>query len=102
MARFAHAGTLMPLIIEEFTFAAADPKRTAEGQAAMVRGTVGHASGWTTWYLQYPDGAGVADKAHRMAWMNDDLSPTPWGETARALFDELRKGDLRRKPARRT
>ena len=102
MARFAHAGKPMPLIVEEFTFAAADPKRAAEGQAAIVRGTAGHVSGWTTWYLQYPQDPGAADVAHRAAWLNDDLSPTPWGETARRLFEELRKGEQGRKPARRT
>lgn len=102
MARFTHAGKPMPVLIEEFTFAASNPKRTAEGQAAMVRGTVGHASGWTTWYLQYPEAANEADTAHRMAWLNDDLSPTPWGEAARDLFEDLRRKDLRRKPAART
>ena len=102
MARFAHAGKPIPLIVEEFTFAAADPKRVAEGQAAIVRGTAGHVSGWTTWYLQYPQDATAADVAHRVAWLNDDLSPTPWGETARLLFEELRKGEQGRKPARRT
>ncbi len=35
MVRFAHAGKPMPVVIEEFTFAAADPKRRAEGQAAL-------------------------------------------------------------------
>lgn len=102
MVRFAHAGRPMPLILEEFTFASADPQRTAEGEAAIVRGTVGHVSGWTSWYLQFPKDAGAADTAHRMAWLNDDLSPTPWGEAARRLFVELGRTDLRRKPARRT
>jgi Beta-galactosidase len=101
MLRFAHAGRPMPVMLEEFTFASADGRRTAESVAAIVRGTFGHASGWTTWYLQYPKEAGAADTAHRMAWLDDDLVPTPWGEIAKMLFEEMSRTDLRRKPARR-
>ncbi len=105
LARFSHAGRPMPLIIEEFTYATPDPQRTAKAQETLVRGTIGHASGWMTWYLQFPDGAegaSTADTPHRMAWLNDDLTPTPWGLTARRLSGELARTDLRRRPARRT
>ncbi len=104
MARFHHAGKPMPLILEEFTYATPDPLRTARAQEAIVRGTIGHISGWTTWYLQFPEGsngAETADTPYQMAWLNADLTPTPWGETARKIADEFPKMDLRRKPARR-
>lgn len=101
MCRFARAGRPMPVVIEEHTFATSDPGRTAEAHRAMVRATVGHASGWMTWYLQYPEGANEADTRHRMAWLNDDLTPTPWGLAAREVRAELEGGDLRRKRARR-
>jgi hypothetical protein len=103
MARFCYAGKPMPVMIEEYSFGSADPKRTAEVQAAIVKGTIGHASGWTTWYLQYPESpneADAADKSHSSAWLDASLSPTPWGETARSLHDELLASDLlRARPA---
>jgi hypothetical protein len=102
MGRFAYAGRPMPVIAEEFTFASVDPKRSAEGQAAMVRGTVGSLSGWMTWYLQYPNGANEADAIHQSAWFDANLKPTPWGETARSLHAEIERGSPRRKPAART
>lgn len=104
LARFSHAGRPMPLILEEFTYATPDPRRTARAQEAIVRGTIGHISGWTTWYLQFPEGAegaSTADTPYQMAWLNADLSPTPWGETARVLAAELARADLARRPARR-
>jgi hypothetical protein len=104
LARFSSAGRRMPLFLEEFTYATPDPVRTACAQEALVRGTLGHVSAWTSWYLQFPDGAGgaaTADTPHRMAWLNADLTPTPWGEAARALASELRAADLRRKVPRR-
>lgn len=105
MARFCHAGKPMPVMIEEFSFASADSKRTADAQEAIVRGTIGHASGWTTWYLQYPESpndADSADKTHRCAWLDDALKPTPWGERASSLYKELLGADLTRRPASRT
>ena len=44
-ARFCNARGRKPLIIEEFTYAAPNPQHVADGQAKMVLGTVGHASG---------------------------------------------------------
>ncbi|HSV72135.1 MAG TPA: DUF4434 domain-containing protein [Chthonomonadales bacterium] len=101
MCRFAHAGRPMPVVIEEHTFATTDPARTAEAHRAIARGTVGHAMGWMTWYLQFPEGANEADTPNPMAWLNNDFSPTPWGRGARDLRAELERGDLRRKRARR-
>lgn len=101
MLRFSRAGRPMPVIMEEFTFATPDPVRTAELQARMVRHSVGHASGWLTWYLQYPEGANVADTPNPSAWFDADFRPTPWGNQARLLAEELRRTDLSRKPPRR-
>ncbi len=101
MLRFSRAGRPMPVVMEEFTFGSSDPRQTAEMQALMVRRSVGHASGWLTWYLQYPRGANVADSAHPSAWLTESFEPTPWGLTARSLSAELRQADLRRKPPRR-
>lgn len=50
-ARFCDAYKRLPLIIEEYTFGAPDEQKTAAVQEAMVRGTVGSASGWLNWYL---------------------------------------------------
>lgn len=105
MARFCHTGKPMPVMIEEFSFASADPERTAEVQAAIVRGTIGHASGWTTWYLQYPgspNDADSADRTHTCAWLMDDLRLTAWGEEAKRVHADLLKANLRRVPAQRT
>ena len=104
MLRFCHAGKPMPVILEEYSFTTLDPKRVAEVQESQVRGSIGHASGWTTWYLQYPDQpntADPADKTHRSCWLNPDLTPTPWGEAAKRLYEELSKTDLSRKKPRR-
>ena len=101
MLRFSHAGRPMPVVMEEFTFGSSDPKQTAEMQALMVRRSIGHASGWLTWYLQYPKGANAADSAHPSAWLTAVFEPTPWGLTAKALAAELPETDLRRKKARR-
>ncbi len=105
MARFCHAGRPMPVMIEEYSFCSSDPARTAEGQAAIVKGTVGHASGWTTWYLQYPSNpneADAADKTQSSAWLDAGLKPTPWGKRASAIYQELLRADLTRRPASRT
>ena len=106
LARFVAAGTPMPVILEEFTFTAADPVRTAEVQRAIVRGTVGHVSGWMTWYLQFPRdpqaGADTTAAGHRSAWLDDALAPTPWGAAARDLYPTLLQGDLARKPPQTT
>ncbi len=104
LARFSHAGRPMPLIIEEFTYATPDPQRTAQAQETLVKRTIGHASGWMTWYLQFPDGAdgaATADTPFRVSWLNEDLTPTPWGLTARRLSDELKRTDLKRLPPKR-
>jgi len=105
MARFCHAGKPMPVMIEEYSFASSDAKRTAEVQEAIVKGTVGHASGWTTWYLQYPSSpndADAADKSCSSAWLDNNLKPTPWGTCASALGSELRSARHARLPASRT
>jgi len=98
--RFCNARRLMPVVIEEFSFGTPDPRRTAAAQARMVLGTVGHASGWMNWYLQYPADANSADlnERDRSAILNDDLTPTPWGLEAARLIRRLRSMDLSRRP----
>ena len=78
-ARFCNARARRPLIIEEFTFAAPDPQRVADGQAKMVLGTIGHASGWMNWYLQFPHHPDEADTpgTNRSAVLDDEFRPTP-------------------------
>ncbi len=100
LGRFAYAGRPCPVIVEEFTYGSPDATRSAEGQAAMVRGSIGHVSGWMTWYLQTIENGD--DDAHRSAWLDASLRPTPWGETARSLRAELERGSTARKPAART
>ena len=103
-ARFCNARARKPLVIEEFTFAAPDPQHVADGQARMVLGTVGHASGWMNWYLQFPHNPDEADTpgANRSAVLDDDFRPTPWGLRARDLIAQLRTKDLARLPAKTT
>jgi hypothetical protein len=103
-ARFCNARARKPLIIEEFTFAASDPSRVADGQANMVLGTVGHASGWMNWYLQFPRESNEADTpgADRSAVLDDDFRPTLWGLRARDLIAQLSKLDLSRLPPKTT
>jgi len=102
-ARFCHAGKPMPVMIEEYSFASADQAKTAEALAAIVRGTIGHASGWTTWYLQYPaspNDADASDKTHTCAWFNADFTLTPWGKAAVKLRCDLASADLSRLKAK--
>ncbi len=101
-ARFACAMGVKPVIIEEYTFASESEEHTARMQAAMLRTSVGDASGWVNWYLQYPDGAGAADSVHQSAWLRRDLAPTAWGREGRAVHDELCGEDLARVPAAKT
>lgn len=98
--RFCTAFARKPLIIEELTFASARPETVAQGQARMVLGTVGSASGWMNWYLQAPDKPNAADTSAgtRSAILNDDFTPTPWGLRAHELIRTLRRTDLSRKP----
>lgn len=104
MARFTGAGKPMPIILEEFTYVARDPERVAEVQRRIVEETIGHVSGWTTWYLMFPldpaEGADSIAPGAQSGWLTPDLQPTRWGETARALFDKLRGMDLARRPAK--
>jgi len=105
--RFCNAGPaagavkLMPVILEECTFAAADPEKVADGQERMVLGTIGHASGWMNWYLQYPHDANEADMPakERSAILNDDFTPTPWGRRVPGVMQKLKAADLSRRPA---
>jgi hypothetical protein len=103
-ARLCNARARLPLIIEEFTFAAPDPQRVAQGQSEMVLGTVGSASGWMNWYLQFPHQPNSADTPgdNRSAVLDDDFNPTPWGLRARELILQLRRMDLSRLPAKTT
>ncbi|MCC7334278.1 MAG: DUF4434 domain-containing protein [Pirellulaceae bacterium] len=101
-ARLACAAGVKPVIIEEYTFATESEEHTSRMQAAILRTSVGDASGWVNWYLQYPDGAGAADAAHESAWLRRDLQPTAWGEEGRAILDELCGQDLDREAAVRT
>jgi hypothetical protein len=97
-ARFCNARKKLPLIIEELTFGAPDEQKMADVQEAMVRGTVGSASGWMNWYLQYPHDANEADTPNqeRSAILKDDLTPTAWGLRAKALIAQLKTMDLSR------
>ncbi|HWX22851.1 MAG TPA: beta-galactosidase [Candidatus Binatia bacterium] len=103
-ARFCNARSRKPVMIEEFTFASPDPKRVADGQARIVLGTVGHASGWMNWYLQFPHNPDSADTpgTDRSAVLDDNFQPTPWGLRARDLIGQLRTMDLSRLPAKTT
>jgi hypothetical protein len=103
-ARFCNAFARKPLMIEEFTFAAPDPNRVADYQARMVFGTVGHASGWMNWYIQFPHEPNAADTpgADHSAILDDELRPTPWGLRARDLIAQLRRLDLARLPPKTT
>ncbi len=102
--RFCNARKLMPVIIEEYTYASPDPDRVARGQARMVLGTIGHASGWMNWYLQYPRKANSADMKgqDRSAILDDELKPTPWGRKAREIARRLEQAELARQPAATT
>jgi hypothetical protein len=102
--RFCTARKMMPVIIEEYTFGAATEERTAEVQEKIVRATIGSASGWLNWYLQYPHDANSADTppTEKSASLRDDLTPTAWGLRAKALSSELAKTDLSRQPAATT
>lgn len=101
MARFACAGGVKPVVVEEFTFASDDQEQTADMQEMMILQSVGSASGWTTWYLQYPDDANAADAKHESAWFDRDLNPTPWGLRAKALHAKLLEMDTDRRPGAR-
>jgi hypothetical protein len=101
MGRFAYAGRPTPVMVEEYTFSSPDAKRSAEGQAAMVRGTVGHVSGWSNWFLQHVGPANGAAPTDVAAWLDADLRPTPWGEAAHALHAEIERTGNPRKPAAR-
>jgi hypothetical protein len=104
VARFVAAGKKMPVILEEFSYTSRDPERTAEVQAAIVRGTIGHVSGWTTWYFQYPEnpaeGTGTTAPAAASYWLDHNLVPSPWGKAAAKLYRNLHATDLDRKPPR--
>ena len=103
-ARYCNAFARKPLIIEEFTFAAPDPNRVADYQARMVLGTIGQASGWMNWYVQFPHDADTADTpgADHSAILDDEFRPTPWGLRARDLIVQLRGTDLARLPPKTT
>lgn len=103
-ARFCNAHARKPLLIEEFTFAAPDPQQVAAGQARMVLGTIGHASGWMNWYLQFPHEPNAADTpaGDRSAVLDDNFEPTPWGRRAHDLIALLSQRDLSRLPAKTT
>ncbi len=106
LARFCSAAKPMPLILEEFTYTSKDPERTAQMQAALLQGTAGDVSGWTTWYLFYPGdpavGADSPEAAHTSAWMAHDLTATPWGLAAKEIAAGLRAADLARRPGKLT
>jgi hypothetical protein len=99
-ARFCDAFGRKPVVFEEFTYGSTDEQRCADGQAQMVLGTIGHASGWMNWYLQYPRDAGKDEDGYRSAVLDNEFKPTPWGLRAKALIRELQSADLSRKPAR--
>lgn len=101
-ARFCNARALKPVVIEEFTFASRNPDQVAEGQAKMVLGTIGHASGWMNWYLQFPHNPDSADTPERSAVLDDDFQPTAWGLRASNLIVKLRATNLSRVPAKIT
>jgi hypothetical protein len=102
--RYCNAFTRKPLIIEEYTFGSPDPNRVADYQAKMVLGTIGSASGWMNWYIQYPHDPDTADTpgADHSASLDDELRPTPWGLRARDLIIQLRGTNLARLPPNTT
>ncbi|MCD6350500.1 MAG: beta-galactosidase, partial [Armatimonadetes bacterium] len=97
--RFCCARKVLPVMIEEFTFASKNPERMAEGQEEMVMGSVGHAFGWMNWYMQYADQPGSADTPDYSAILDRDLKPTAWGRRLPELRRRLEHADLSRKPA---
>lgn len=101
MTRLACGGGVKPVIVEEFTFASDRQDETADMQEAMVLQSVGAASGWMTWYLQYPDDANAADAKNESAWFDRDFNPTPWGVRAKALYERLTGMETARKAAAR-
>ena len=70
----------------------------------MVLGTVGHASGWMNWYVQFPHEPDTADTPgpDHSAILDDKLQPTAWGLRARDLIAQLRTTDLARVPPKAT
>ncbi|MBM4049621.1 MAG: hypothetical protein FJ279_31385, partial [Planctomycetes bacterium] len=99
-ARFCCAFGRKPVIFEEFTFGSQDEQKVADGQAQMVRGTVGHASGWMNWFLQFQHNEKAGNLPYRSAVLTDDFSPTAWGLRAKNLIRELQSADLSRQPAK--
>lgn len=96
--RFCLARERKPILLEEFSFGARDPERSAAGHEALIRGTIGSCAGWMTWYLQYPSDANEADTAQRDYLLDEALRPSPAGELMRRLGGpdgELARLDLR-------
>ncbi len=102
--RFCCAREVKPVLLEEFSFAADDPQRSAAGQEQMVRASLGHCSGWMTWYLQFPARRSQADPAQGKSFVLDEnLAPSPWGRRAQELSRPgglLWRESARRLPAR--
>ncbi|KXK38781.1 MAG: Beta-galactosidase [Candidatus Hinthialibacteria bacterium OLB16] len=102
LARFCDIGVPRPLMLEEFVFASTNPQRVAEVQSKILQGTLAHVSGWTTWYLQFPEnpqqGADPVDLPVESSWLDSNLNPTPWGLAAAALAEEVIPSQIGWKP----
>ncbi len=97
--RASSARRRMPVIMEEFSLSGtADAGLVTAVGTAMVRGSIGHCSGWMRWFLQAWDGES-AD-----GLLDADLRPTAWGLAFGALGapgGEVASADLRRLRGRR-
>ena len=87
------------MVIEEFTFAAPNTSRVADGQASMVLGTLGHASGWMNWYIQFPHEPDFGRHPGSRSQRNSGrrlAAEAPWGLRARDLIAQLHRSILSR------
>lgn len=102
LARFCDIGEPRPIMLEEFVFASTNPQRVAEVQSRIVQGTLAHVAGWTSWYLQFPEnpqqGADPVDLPVESSWLDADLNPTPWGQAAAQLAENVLPTQIGWKP----
>jgi len=95
--RAASARKPMPMVLEEFCFDSGDPRQVGEVCSAVVRGTVGHCSGWMVWYFQHWEAGNPTGLVFR------NLRPTAWGRAFRDLGAPggfIAGADLSRRAAR--
>ncbi len=94
--RASSARRPMPVVMEEFCLRQSlDPALAAAVGTGMVRGSIGHCSGWLVWYLQAWEGEST------VGLLDANLQPTAWGIAFRDLGapgGEVASSDLRRVP----